>query len=142
MAIAQAVTDRFQLKVWSDYFTTPEFKCALFDSTANLGSSTTSYTGLTGEVVGTGYSQGGVTLVKKAGYPQAVDGVVYMHFENPEWAASTITARGAIIYNASSLDVVAVLDFGRDFSTTGQIFRIKLGAVLPAEALLRSVKGQ
>jgi hypothetical protein len=141
MSIAQSLPDQFLLALWQAYFNSAEFKCALYTSDAELGNATAAYT-TTGEVSGTGYNAGGATLVKTSGYPQVSGGIVYMHFENPEWPTATFTARGALIYNASTNAPVAVLNFSRDFAATGQTFRIKFGSVLPNDALIRAQRGQ
>lgn len=141
MAIEQALPDQFLLDLATSYFTGSTLKCALYTSAASLGKETAAYT-TTNEVSGTGYAAGGVTLVMKAGYPQVSNGVVYIHFDDIEWSGSSFTARAGLIYCSTNNNYgVAVLDFGRDYTTTGQTFRIKLGTIL-ADALLRIQRGQ
>src|SRR5215468_2614222 len=111
MTITQAVTDKWLLDLFVSYFSTT-FKCALYTSAANLDVSTTVYT-TANEVAGTGYTPGGLLLTTSAGYPQVSNGVVYMHWSNPQWPNSSFTARGAMIYNAATGASVAVLDFKR-----------------------------
>ena len=54
-------------------------------------------------------------------------------FDDPSWASSTITARGAVIYQsnggASSGDpLICYLDFGSDQSSSNGSFTINLNA--------------
>lgn len=139
MAITQGITDSFRLEQWkgTHNFATHTFKCALYSEAATLGPDTASYSA-TNEVTGTGYAAGGVALVATTGYPQVVNGVVYMDWADPVWNAVTISARGALIYNSSASNLsIMVLDFGRVFDVTGQNFTINFGLVLPDGALLR-----
>lgn len=111
------------------------YKIALYASTATLSKSTTVYTA-SGEVTGTGYTAGGQTLT---GLTQALDtDTAIMDFADPTWANSTITARGALIYDASSGNKVrAVLDFGSDIVSTGGPFLVALPAPAAATAVIR-----
>jgi len=105
-------------------FANDTFKVALYTSDATLDDATTAYT-TDEEVTGAGYTAGGVTLVAASGYPQMVDGRYSLHFEDAEWAASTITARAALIYNASnSNQAVLIIDFGREFSSSSETFAL------------------
>ena len=77
---------------------TDSFKCALFQSTSNIGATSTTYAGLTNEVANAnGYTTGGVavTLTLAGTTTVTVDFSV-----DPTWTASggTITARFAVVY--------------------------------------------
>ena len=111
------------------------YKMALYTSAATLGAATTTYSA-TNEVVGTGYTAGGVTLT---GVTQSLDGAVaIMDFTDPSWVAATITARGAIIYDSTNGNKVrAVLDFGADFASTSGPFTVTLPAPAAATAVIR-----
>jgi hypothetical protein len=56
-----------------------------------------------------------------------------LDFANPTWPASTITARGALIYNSSSAtnggaanEAVAVVNFGADITSTADTFTVTI----------------
>ena len=108
---------------------------ALYTGAATLDQTTTVYS-TAGEVVGTGYTAGGIVLT---GATIGTDGfTVYASFANPEWVGAAFTARYALIYNASKGDKsVAVLDFGAD-KTASTSFDITLPANTASSALLRS----
>ena len=101
-------------------------KIALYTSSASLDATATSYS-TTNEVVGTGYTAGGATL---SGYSAGTSGTTaYITWSNPSWAAATITARGAVIYNATqSNKILAVIDFGADKTSTNGTFTVQLPA--------------
>lgn len=112
------------------------YKIALYTSAATLNKSTTVYSA-TNEVSGTGYVAGGATL---AGYTTALSGdVAYIDWTtDPSWPASSITARGALIYNSSQADkAVAVYDFGAEYTSTNGTFTIVLPAPGAATAVVR-----
>jgi len=89
-------------------------KMALYDGFATLGPTTTVYT-TANEVVGTGYTAGGVTLTGVTIATDVTTNTVYINFNNVSWPGANFTARGALIYNSSQGDKsVAVLDFGSD----------------------------
>lgn len=137
MAIVQAVTTSFkkELLEGTHDFTTDTFKIALYTSDASLGASTTAYSA-TNEVSGTGYSAGGATLTVTA--PTTSGSKAYIDIADVTWASSTITARGALIYNSSkSNKAVAVLNFGLDRSSSASDFVITFPAAGPSTAILR-----
>ena len=113
------------------------YKIALYLSAATLSKATTAY-GAAGEVPnGNGYITGGVAL---SGLVVVLDGdVAIMDWTTkPTWNPATITARGALIYNASKSDkAVAVLDFGGDIVSTNGEFKVTLPAPAAATAVVR-----
>lgn len=112
------------------------FKIALYTSAATIGPSTTVYT-TSGEVVGAGYVAGGNTLTI-AQVPVASGTTALLDFADSTWAASTITARGAMIYNSTQGNrTVAVLDFGIDKSTTGGNFTVVFPLADVSNAIIR-----
>ena len=124
MAITQTMTTACKqnlLKGDVD-FDSDTFKIALYTNAADLDASTAVYT-TAGEVSGTGYVAGGNTL---SGAAVATSGTVaYVDFADSEWASSTITARGALIYKSGgSNPSIAVLDFGGDKSSSNSTFKI------------------
>ena len=99
-------------------------KIALFTSSANLDSTTTTYTGQTGEVSGSGYTAGGVALTNQV---VAISGTTaYFDADDPEWTSASFTTAGALIYNdtLAGKNAIAVLSFGGDFTVTSGTFRI------------------
>ena len=71
-----------------------------------------------GEVTGAGYSAGGATL---SGFTVSLSGdTAELIFSNASWAASTITADTALIYNSSkSNKALCVLTFASASSISG-----------------------
>jgi hypothetical protein len=116
-------------------FDTDTFKIALYTSAATLGAATTVYA-TTNEVVGTGYSAGGATL---SGGTITTSGTgACATFNDPVWANSTLTARGALIYNSSKSNrAVCVLDFGADKVTASTNFSVIMPVATLATALIQ-----
>lgn len=92
------------------------YKLALYTANADLGPDTLTY--IPGsEVVGAGYTAGGKILTV---IPPASSGTTaYISFNNAVWASASFVTRGALIYNATTLAAVAVLDFGSDKTASG-----------------------
>lgn len=112
------------------------YKIALYTSAANIGPSTTVYT-TSGEVVGAGYVAGGNTLTISQ-VPIASGTTALLDFADTTWAASTITARGAMIYNSTQGNkTVAVLDFGVDKSSSAGPFTIVFPVPDVGNAIIR-----
>ena len=98
------------------------FKIALYTSSATIGANTTAFT-TAGEASGTAYVSGGFTLTSNG--PSSGGTTGFCDFEDAYWTASSITARGALIYNSSqSNKAVCVLNFGSDI-TSNPDFRIR-----------------
>ena len=126
------------------------FKIALYPSSATYDANTTAYSA-TGEVTGTNYVAGGNTLSNTANNVTSANAVGYATFGNTTWATSTITARGAVIYNsntaindwsgsanASSTNAaVCVLDFGSDKTSTAGDFTINFPTYDNVSAIIR-----
>lgn len=110
------------------------FKIALYTDEATLNASTTAYSS-TNEVVGSGYVAGGSALTSVE--PTFSGSTAFVDFSDVTWSGSTITARGALIYNssASGNPAVAVLDFGTNKSSSGSSFTV----VMPAASALLSI---
>lgn len=89
---------------------------------------------VTNEVVGTGYTAGGKTT--SAGVSlDTTNHRADVSFTGPSWAASTITARGAVIYkdrggDASADELVAYVDFLSDISSSGATFQVTVTSPL------------
>ena len=136
MSLVQTQTTSFKVELYQGVHNllTDQLYMALYTANASLDASTTAYTA-TGEVVASGYSAGGVLLtgvtVNSSGY------TAYVSFNNPSWA-STLTARGALIYNASKGNKsITILDFGADKTST-RVFSVQLPANTADSAIIRS----
>ena len=136
MAITSGISISFrsQIMLGEHDLDTDSIKLALYSSSASLSDGTTVYT-TSNEVVGTGYSAGGVVLT---GIDVTTDSsVAVVSITDAVVTASTITARGALIYNASqSNKAIAVFDFGADKSSTAGDFTIQFPAAA-ATAIIR-----
>ena len=138
------------------------FKIALYTSTGTYDANTTAYSS-TNEVTGTNYTAGGNTLTGTGNNVSSTalttsTGVGFATFANTTWATSTITARGALIYNNTGLGraatstnndwsgsanatatnaAVCVLDFGSDKTSTAGDFTINFPTFDNANAIIR-----
>lgn len=137
MPITQAMCSSFkqQILLGEHDLDTDTIKIALYTSAATLDASTTIYT-TTNEVVGAGYTAGGNTLT---GATVLLTGTTaFADFADTSWVTATITARGALIYNASkSNKAIAVLDFGSDKISTAGTFTIQFPTNDATNAIVR-----
>ena len=136
MAIVQTQTTSFKAELYQGIhdLTTDVIKIALYTANANLNADTTAYT-TDSEVAATGtYPSGGSQLTPIT--VSSSGSTAYVGFPNISWSA-TITARCALIYNASKGNKsVAVLDFGSDKTSTN--FTITMPTNGPTTSLIRS----
>ena len=117
--------------------TSQVFKIALYTNSATLNADTTAYTS-TGEVVASGYTAGGQTLVISQIPTTGNSGnTTYLSFTNAVWSGA-ITARGALIYlaNGTTNPTICVLDFGAD-KTSSSTFTVQFPAVTNTSAIIR-----
>ena len=115
------------------------FKIALYTSSATMSASTTAYA-TTNEVSGTGYTAAGNTLTNVD--PTTSGTTALTDFADSTWSSSSITARGALIYNSSTTAgsanrAVAILDFGADKTSTSGDFTIQFPAADASNAIIR-----
>ena len=145
MSIVQTATTSFRVQIAQGLHnfgpTNPNtFKIALFTSAATLNATTTQYsTQLVGEVVGTGYTQGGQILtINQTPTSGSLGGTVaYWSFANAVWNPAAFTARGALIYNSSQNNAsVFLLDFGAD-KTCANSFTVTMPAINSTNAIMR-----
>lgn len=141
MAISQAMCTSFkvQLMTGTHNFTASTgntFKIALYQSTANLGATTTAYTA-SDECPSTGnYTAGGQALTNIT--PTSSGTTAYTDFDDETWANATITANGALIYNSSAANAaVCVLAFGGDKTSTNGDFTIVFPTADASNAIIR-----
>lgn len=109
------------------------YKIALYTANANLDSTTLTYT-TSNEVVGAGYTAGGVIITPTA--PASSGSTAYISFNNPVWTGTSFITRGALIYNATTNAAVAVLDFGSDKTASGN-FTITFPPATATTAVIR-----
>ena len=112
------------------------FNLALYTSSASLGASTTAYTTST-EASGTGYTAKGAALTR---IDPSNDGTTAItDFNDLTFSSSSITARGALIFNesASGDPAVCALDFGSDKTSSSGDFTIQFPAADASNAIIR-----
>ena len=112
------------------------FKIALYTNSASFTAATTAYT-TSNEVTGTGYTAAGNTLTRVD--PTTSGTTAYTDFADTTWTSSTITARGALVFNdtASGDPSVIVLDFSSDKSSSAGDFTIAFPAADESNAIIR-----
>lgn len=155
MAITQAMCTSFKAEILlavHDFRPTggDTFKLALYTSSASIDANTTAYSA-TNEVTGTNYTAGGGSLTNLGvvtSNNNASTGTGFTDFSDLTFANSTITARGALIYNSTpsansnanttlTNAAVAVLDFGADKTSTAGDFTIIFPAATNTAAIIR-----
>ena len=112
------------------------FKMALYTNSASFTAATTAYTA-SNEVTGAGYTVGGLALTNVE--PTSSGTTAFVDFADATWTSSTITARGALIYNSSAAGnpAVAVLDFGADKSSDTGDFTVVFPTADASNAIVR-----
>ena len=140
MAITQALCTSAKVELLQGLHnftasTGDSFKVALYTSSATLDATTTAYS-ITNEVSGTGYTAGGAELTEIT--PTSSGTTAFIDFGDLTWSSATLTARGALIYNATNGNrAVAVLDFGSDKVSTNGDFTIQMPAADASNAIVR-----
>jgi hypothetical protein len=135
-SIVQTQTTSFKKELYQGIhnLSTDTIKIALYTAAADLNQDTTVYSS-TNEVVASGYTAGGQVMTGVA--ISSSGSVAYVNWNNVSWT-SALTARCALIYNASKANrSVAVLDFGSD-KTSATTFLITMPANTSTSALIRS----
>ena len=140
MAISQAMCTSFkqEILVGTHNFTASSgntFKLALYTSSASLGAATAAYTS-SNEASGTNYSATGSALTSVT--PTTSGTTALCDFSDLTFSNVSITARGALIYNATQSDKsVCVLDFGSDKTATAGDFTIVFPTADASSAIIR-----
>jgi hypothetical protein len=88
---------------------------------------------ITNEVSGTGYTAAGATLANKALTYTGGTNVIMFDADDVAWTSSTITARYAVIYDATPASdatrpLLGYIDFGADQTTSNGTFTITFAA--------------
>ena len=149
MAISQAMVTSFKVQILDGVHNfgvgvtrastaADTFKIALYTSSATLSAATTVYSP-TDEVSssGTNYTAGGQTLTISQ-VPTSTGTTAWLDFDDVTWASATLTANGALIYNATQGNkAVAVLAFGGDKTSTAGNFTVQFPAPASTTAILR-----
>ena len=112
------------------------FNLALYTSSASLGASTTAYT-TSNEISGTGYTAKGASLTRVD--PRTSGTTALTDFSDLTFSSSSLTARGALIFNdsASGDPSVCALDFGADKTSSSGDFTIQFPAADASNAIIR-----
>ena len=143
MAITTAMCNSFKQELLGGVhdLDTDTLKVALIKQspTGTYGADTTNYSDITGnsdEAVGTNYTAGGQTLdsatISLSGNTAFVD------FADEVFTNLTISADGAIIYNASQGNkAVAVFDFGGTVTSTSGDFTVVFPTADASNAVIR-----
>ena len=147
MAITQAMCTSFKVEILNGIHafgttvvrgstTADTMYLALYTSSATLDATTTAYTAAN-EVSGTGYVAAGQALTAVA--PTSSGTTAFLDFNDETWTSSTITARGALIYNDTQAGdpAVAVLDFGGDKTSTAGDFTVVFPVADASNAIIR-----
>ena len=112
------------------------FKLAMYTNSASFTAATTAYT-TSNEISGTGYTAGGGTLTRVD--PTTSSTTAFTDFSDLTFSSSSLTARGALIYNdsASGDPTVVVLDFGADKTSSSGDFTIVFPTADASNAIIR-----
>jgi hypothetical protein len=110
-------------------------KCALFTSSATLGSTTTAYAA-SNEVTGTGYTAGGVAMANVT--PVVSGATAVFDWADATWSSASFTANGCLVYNASASNrALFAIAFGANQTVTNGTFTIQWPAADASTAILR-----
>jgi hypothetical protein len=116
------------------------FNIALYTSDASLDAATTAYS-TSNEVVGVGYTAGGIALTNID--PTSSGTTAFVDFADATWTDATITAAGALIYNtttdggSATTNAVAVISFGGDKTSTNGDFVVQFPVADASNAIIR-----
>lgn len=111
-------------------FNSDTIKVALCTSSYTPNQDTHDYfDDITNEVTGTGYTAGGATLGSATITYTGATNTLMLDGADVSWSTSTITARYAVIYDATpgtnaTRPLIAYVDFGADVSSTAGTFSI------------------
>ena len=150
MTISSVLTNSFKTELLKGFHSfdtsgaTPAgsvFKIALYNSSADLGTTTTAYTTTEELATATGYTRPGNTLVNTGVGVSTVTS--YTDFTDTSWTSASFTARGCLIYNSSSITglttdaAVCSIDFGGDKTVSSGTFTIQFPANDSSNAIIR-----
>lgn len=92
------------------------------------------FSDLTNEIVGTGYTAGGIALATPTITYTGATNVLKLSGSNVSWATSTLTSRFAVVYDSSGGSaatncLLTCVNFGADVSSSGSTFTITWDAL-------------
>lgn len=141
MAITQAMCTSFKKELLEGVHNFKNsggstFNLALYTSSASLAAATTAYT-TSNEVSGTGYTAKGAALTRVD--PSTSGTTALTDFSDLTFSSSSITARGALIFNdsASGDPSVIVLNFGSDKTSSNGDFTVQFPTADASNAIIR-----
>tara|TARA_A100000171_G_scaffold52207_2_gene69537 strand:- start:340 stop:771 length:432 start_codon:yes stop_codon:yes gene_type:complete len=141
MAITQAMCTSFKKELLEGVHNFKNsggstFNLALYTSSASLDAATTAYT-TSNEVSGTGYTAKGSALTRID--PSSSGTTAFTDFSDLTFSSSTITARGALIFNDSAAGdpAVIILNFGSDKTSSNGDFTIQFPTADASNAIIR-----
>ena len=139
MSIVQGQTTSFKYQLYQGgvfNLPTDTIKMALYTGNANLNLSTTAYSSIN-EVVGTGYTAGGQTMIGFSLNYDAINSIAYMNWSNVLWPGANFITRCALIYDVTAGNAsICVIDFGSDKSA-GPNFTVTMPTNSSTTALIR-----
>ena len=150
MAISSVLTNSFKAEMlrgrhnFDTSGATPAgsvFKIALYNSSADLGTTTTAYTTTEELATATGYTRPGNTLTNTGVGVSTVTS--FTDFSDTSWTSASFTARGCLIYNTDVLSgfttnrSVCTIDFGGNKTVSSGTFTIQFPANNSSSAIIR-----
>ena len=150
MAISSVLTNSFKTELLKGFHSfdtsgaTPAgsvFKIALYNSSADLGTTTTAYTTTEELATATGYTRPGNTLVNTGVGTTTVTS--FTDFTDTSWTSASFTCRGCLIYNSSTITglttdaAVCSIDFGGDKTVSSGTFTIQFPTNDASDAIIR-----
>ena len=150
MAIASVLTNTFKTELLKGFHSfdtsgaTPAgsvFKIALYNSSADLGTTTTAYTTSNELATATGYTRPGNTLTNTGVGISTVTS--FTDFSDTSWTSASFTARGCLIYNTDVLSgfttnrSVCTIDFGGNKTVSSGTFTIQFPTNDASDAIIR-----
>ena len=111
-----------------------DYRIALYSASAKIGPTTKAYT-TEGEIKGTGYTAGGVTL---KGHRTGIIGKnAFITFDDVVLKSATFAAAGAMIYNSSKGNAaLIVLSIGTEKHVYNSTFELKFPKPTETSALI------
>jgi hypothetical protein len=139
MAITAAFCSSYKEDLFNAVHTSgASYKIALYTSSATLDATTTQYTASNEVANGNGYTTTGQVITT---YTVSLSGTTSIldFTTDPTWPTSTITARGAMIYNDTHTQdkSLCILDFGADISSSNGTFTVTFPAATATQGLMR-----
>ena len=118
------------------------FKIALYSNSTTIDTTTAAYGGPSNELAATGgYSTGGNTLTNTGVGVSTVTS--FTDFSDTSWTSASFTARGCVIYNASTISgltadaMVCSIDFGGNKTVSSGTFTIQFPTNDASDAIIR-----